>query len=73
MVRIHGNLLQKNIGVISVEYIETIMNSNQVTTVVTWIKEFFPELICAVNLKMSRQYVASVFGIQLMVRIHGNL
>ena len=28
VVRIHGNLLQQNIGVISVEYIETIMNNN---------------------------------------------
>ena len=31
------------------------------------------ELICAVHLERSRQYVASVFGIPLVERIHGIL
>ena len=33
--------------------------------------EIFPDLICAVHLDTSRQFVASVFGKPLVVRIHG--
>ena len=35
--------------------------------------KLFPDLICAVNKETSRQYVASVFGIALLVKVHGNL
>ena len=33
--------------------------------------EIFPDLICAVHLDRSRQFVASIFDKPLVVRIHG--
>ena len=34
---------------------------------------FFPDLICAVHLESSRQFVAFVLSIPNVLRIHGNL
>ena len=36
-------------------------------------EEKIPDLICEVHLETSRQFVAFVFGIPLMVQIPGNL
>ena len=33
----------------------------------------FLDLICAIHLEMSHQFVASIFGIPLSVEIYGNL
>ena len=54
-----------------------LMHSNlyQQLPVVTWfsIEKMLPDLVCAVHLKTSRQFVASVFGIPLVVGIHSDL
>ena len=43
--------------------------------IVTWflIEGIFPDPIWALHLEMSHQFMASVFGMPLVVRIHGNL
>ena len=66
VLRIHGNLYLF-IVVSSLEYIVT----TQQYCVVTWyyIESIFPDPICEVHLEISRQLVASVFGVVCLVGI----
>ena len=47
--------------------------TNTISRINKYSIEIFPDLICAVHLNTRRQFVASVFGKPLVVRMHGNL
>jgi hypothetical protein len=66
VIRIHGDLYL--FLVTSLEYIVTIHTKYFVVTWV-YIEGIFPDLIWAVHLETSRQFVASVFGVVCSVEI----
>ena len=55
-----------------VKEIQNYIKMNTISSIDKWNIEIFPDLIFAVQLDTSSQFVASVFGQPLVVRIHGN-
>ena len=62
-----------NIYNIQTGQIQYPVKTNAISSIDKYNIEIFSDLICAVHLETSRQFAASVFGIPLVVRIHGNL
>ena len=56
---------------IQLRLIQYPIKTNAISSMYKYNNEIFPDLICAVHLDTSRQFVASVFGKPLVVRIDG--